>query len=117
MGTKNAGAKQAAKKHPKTEEKKPGTAFAWKLQAEAIEKLDKRVEDNEHNITETARYAEQVNEFRKRGTASIHQDILTTERRQEYLYKIVRGNFFWMTMLGLTMAALNMALLHLLVNR
>lgn len=116
MGTKNAGAKRAAKKETKKETKKPGTAFAWKLQAEAIGALDKRVEDSEKNIIEVARYAEQSNELRKKGYSRLHSDILFIEKVIEKQEWTKRNTLFWLTMLGLTMAALNMAMLHLLVN-
>lgn len=113
MGTKKTVVKKAGKKAVTS---KPSTGFAWKMQAEAIAGLDKRVEDNEADIKSVAQYAEQVNGLRKKMTSRLHSDILETERRQDYLHDLVRGNMFWMTMLGLTMAALNMAMLHLLVN-
>lgn len=116
MGTKNAGAKRAAKKQEKVVTKKPGTAFAWKMQAEAIERIDKMVEDNKADIISVAKYAEQSNNLRKKATASLHGDILELERRQEHQEWTKRNTTFWLTILALTMAALNMALLHLLVN-
>lgn len=113
MGTKKAGAKQAVKKQAP---KKTGTAFAWKLQAESIERLDKRVTDSEDDILQVARYAEQANHFRKKSVARLKSDIFDIERailKQEWTK---RNTLFWLTMLALTMAALNMVLLHLIVN-
>jgi hypothetical protein len=116
--------RKVEKKHVElaTEDKKIREDFqissdAWKIQAEAITAVEKRVTDTEADIKTVAEFVERKNTQRVDRDRSLNGTLWRIEKQVIKLKWIVRNTLFWMTMLGLTMAALNMALLHLLVNR